>query len=75
MFDLQRHERILILFAIILLIYDNNLSRNRRLKEIIIMNCEYFAKCGSCTLYDKDYEEQLNFKIQDLKIIQIYLLT
>ena len=65
MFDLQSHERILILFAIILLIYDNNnLSRNRRLKEIIIMNCEYFAKCGSCTLHDKDYEEQLNFKIQ-----------
>ncbi len=28
------------------------------------MNCDYFSKCGSCTLYDKDYEEQLEFKIQ-----------
>ena len=28
------------------------------------MNCEYFGKCGSCVLYDKSYEEQLNFKIQ-----------
>ncbi|RXJ66628.1 tRNA (uridine(54)-C5)-methyltransferase TrmA [Halarcobacter ebronensis] len=28
------------------------------------MHCEYFGKCGSCTLYDKSYEEQLNFKIQ-----------
>lgn len=27
------------------------------------MNCEYFAKCGSCTLHDKTYEEQLEFKI------------
>ena len=28
------------------------------------MNCKYFGKCGSCTLYDKNYEEQLNFKLQ-----------
>ena len=28
------------------------------------MNCEYFGKCGSCVLYDKSYEEQLNFKVQ-----------
>lgn len=28
------------------------------------MNCEYFGKCASCTLFDKDYEEQLHFKIQ-----------
>ena len=27
------------------------------------MNCDYFGKCGSCSLYDKNYEEQLNFKI------------
>jgi len=26
------------------------------------MNCEYFGKCGSCTLHDKTYEEQLEFK-------------
>ncbi|UTJ06355.1 tRNA (uridine(54)-C5)-methyltransferase TrmA [Arcobacter roscoffensis] len=28
------------------------------------MNCEYFGQCGSCTLYDKSYEEQLEVKIQ-----------
>lgn len=28
------------------------------------MNCEYFGRCGSCTLYDMNYEEQLNFKLQ-----------
>ena len=28
------------------------------------MNCEYFGKCGSCTLYDKTYEEQLEIKIK-----------
>ena len=28
------------------------------------MNCEYFGKCASCILYDKSYEEQLNFKLQ-----------
>ncbi len=28
------------------------------------MNCEYFSTCGSCTLYDKNYEEQLQYKIK-----------
>ncbi len=28
------------------------------------MNCKYFGECGSCTLYEKNYEEQLNFKVQ-----------
>ncbi len=28
------------------------------------MNCEYFGKCGSCVLFDKSYEEQLDFKLQ-----------
>lgn len=28
------------------------------------MNCKYFGQCGSCTLYDKNYEEQLDFKFQ-----------
>lgn len=28
------------------------------------MNCEYFSKCGSCTLYDKTYQEQLDYKIE-----------
>lgn len=28
------------------------------------MNCKYFGQCGSCTLYDKNYEEQLDFKYQ-----------
>jgi tRNA (uracil-5-)-methyltransferase len=28
------------------------------------MNCKYFGKCASCTLHDKSYEEQLNFKVQ-----------
>lgn len=28
------------------------------------MNCKYFGSCASCTLYDKTYEEQLNYKIQ-----------
>ena len=28
------------------------------------MNCEYFGKCGSCVLYDKSYEEQLEYKIK-----------
>ncbi|WP_419766191.1 MAG: tRNA (uridine(54)-C5)-methyltransferase TrmA [Arcobacter sp.] len=27
------------------------------------MTCDYFGKCGSCTLYDFDYEGQLNYKI------------
>lgn len=28
------------------------------------MNCKYFGQCGSCTLYDKTYEEQLDFKLK-----------
>ncbi len=28
------------------------------------MHCDYFGKCGSCVLYDKSYEEQLNLKIE-----------
>ncbi len=28
------------------------------------MTCEYFGKCASCTLYDKTYEEQLEYKKQ-----------
>ena len=28
------------------------------------MNCKYFGICASCTLFDKTYEEQLNYKIQ-----------
>ncbi|WWW11962.1 tRNA (uridine(54)-C5)-methyltransferase TrmA [Arcobacter cryaerophilus gv. pseudocryaerophilus] len=27
------------------------------------MNCKYFGSCASCTLYDKNYNEQLNYKI------------
>ena len=26
------------------------------------MTCKYFGLCASCTLYDKTYEEQLDFK-------------
>lgn len=28
------------------------------------MKCEYFGKCGSCVLYDKTYEKQLEYKIK-----------
>jgi len=28
------------------------------------LTCKYFSVCASCTLYDKTYEEQLNFKIK-----------
>lgn len=28
------------------------------------MHCEYFSKCGSCTLYDYSYEEQLSHKVE-----------
>ncbi len=31
------------------------------------MNCEHFGKCGSCTLYEMDYETQLNFKVDKIK--------
>ncbi len=27
------------------------------------MTCDYFGKCGSCTLYDMNYEEQLAYKV------------
>jgi tRNA (uracil-5-)-methyltransferase len=30
------------------------------------MNCDYFGLCGSCTLHDKDYEEQLAYKISEV---------
>jgi len=28
------------------------------------MNCDYFGKCGSCTLHDKSYEVQLDYKYE-----------
>ena len=31
------------------------------------MTCEYFGVCGSCTLHDKSYEEQLNYKVETIK--------
>ncbi|MBE0490881.1 MAG: tRNA (uridine(54)-C5)-methyltransferase TrmA [Sulfurospirillum sp.] len=31
------------------------------------MNCIYFGICGSCTLYDKSYEEQLAYKKESIK--------
>ncbi len=31
------------------------------------MDCNYFGICGSCTLGDKTYEEQLNIKIENEK--------
>jgi len=31
------------------------------------MNCRYFGICGSCTLFDMSYEEQLEFKIKEQK--------
>lgn len=27
------------------------------------MTCNYFGKCGSCTLYEMNYKEQLNYKL------------
>jgi tRNA (uracil-5-)-methyltransferase len=30
------------------------------------MQCDYFGECGSCTLHDKNYEEQLAFKVSDV---------
>lgn len=30
------------------------------------MECEYFGQCGSCTLYEMPYEEQLKYKIKVL---------
>ncbi len=31
------------------------------------MKCEYFGKCGSCTLYEMNYDEQLEYKINTEK--------
>jgi tRNA (uracil-5-)-methyltransferase len=31
------------------------------------MKCDYFGKCGSCTLYDMSYEEQLEHKTKKIK--------
>ena len=31
------------------------------------MNCNYFGKCGSCTLYNYTYEEQLDKKVSLIK--------
>ncbi|MDR2081382.1 MAG: tRNA (uridine(54)-C5)-methyltransferase TrmA [Campylobacteraceae bacterium] len=31
------------------------------------MTCEYFGKCGSCTLYELDYDEQKKFKIEYMR--------
>ncbi len=31
------------------------------------MTCEYFGVCGSCTLHDKSYEEQLSYKVETIK--------
>ena len=30
------------------------------------MQCDYFGECGSCTLHDKNYEEQLAFKVSEV---------
>jgi len=31
------------------------------------MTCEYFGICGSCTLFDKTYQEQLSYKVDTIK--------
>lgn len=31
------------------------------------MQCDYFGECGSCTLYDLNYEEQLQLKVENEK--------
>lgn len=31
------------------------------------MTCSSFGKCGSCTLYDKSYEKQLEYKVSKVK--------
>ncbi len=31
------------------------------------MTCDYFGVCGSCTLFDKSYEEQLTLKVDKVK--------
>ena len=30
------------------------------------MKCDYFGECGSCTLHDKNYDEQLAFKVSEV---------
>ena len=32
-----------------------------------MMTCDYFGVCGSCTLHDKNYQEQLNYKVLQIK--------
>jgi tRNA (uracil-5-)-methyltransferase len=32
-----------------------------------MMQCAYFGECGSCTLYDKNYQEQLDFKVSKIR--------
>jgi len=31
------------------------------------MTCDYFGKCGSCTLYDMDYDTQLTYKTEQIR--------
>ena len=31
------------------------------------MECKYFGECGSCTLYEFDYEKQLDLKVKKIK--------
>jgi len=33
----------------------------------MMMHCNYFGICGSCTLYDMDYETQLTYKVKQIK--------
>ena len=33
------------------------------------MQCDYFGECGSCTLHDKDYDEQLAFKVAEVSTL------
>lgn len=33
------------------------------------MTCEYFGKCGSCTLFEMDYESQLAYKVEKIKTL------
>ena len=44
-----------------------------------MMQCEYFGECGSCTLYDKNYQEQLEYKLsqirEDFRLETIDVLT
>ncbi len=43
------------------------------------MTCEYFGVCGSCTLHDKTYQEQLDLKVlkikEDFDLDKIDILT